>query len=312
MEVLILGAGISGTAAAIQLCKAGFRVIIIDVSAFPRFRPGESCHPGIEPLLKQLGVWEEIDGLDVLRYNRTSICRNGNGAIEYFNDDRSWSGFHFSREVFDKVLLDKAVSLGACFLPQTKTLKIIFEQDLIRSVVTCKGEFTFDFLIDATGSKSISSIKLPLTRKVYSKPVIADYHQVVAIRKHAEKLDSYFEIDNEYWGYVARLDSTKYSITFSSTNRSLYNSRAFVNKLFGDDYNELIFKSFDTSWKITINSTFKNLFLVGDSLMTFDPTSSKGIIKSIMSGIYAAHILENIKINAISDRTGQEAYQNWA
>ena len=46
--------------------------------------------------------------------------------------------------------------------------------------------------------------------------------------------------------------------------------------------------------------------------MTFDPTSSKGILKSIMTGIYAAYILDNVKTNKLTKTQGSTAYQKWS
>jgi flavin-dependent dehydrogenase len=71
-------------------------------------------------------------------------------------------------------------------------------------------------------------------------------------------------------------------------------------------------KSFETSWCITNNSEFDNLYLIGDALMTFDPTSSKGILKSMMTAIYAAFILHNIQQGKLTKSQGSAVYRQWA
>jgi flavin-dependent dehydrogenase len=314
MKVLIIGAGPSGTSCAIQLCKAGFTVTMIDIVTFPRFRPGESCHPGIESLLKQLGVWQDILAHDFLRYNSTVVNHEGKETEQFFDKQNNcWQGFQFPRETFDKILLDKAISLGAKFIPQTKTLSIVSDGNTVSAIITDKGEYKFDFLIDATGSKSLTSIKLGLQREKHSNPIISNYCQIFTTENLPLKLKSYFEITSEFWGYISLIKPNTYSITYSSKNSSMQiDKNLFLSRHFIEPYSEIISKSFETSWSITNNNKFENLYLVGDALMTFDPTSSKGIIKSIMTGIYAAYILDNVKTNKLTKTQGSTAYQKWS
>lgn len=68
IDVLILGAGPAGTATAIQCANAGLNVTMIEREQFPRDRPGETLHPGIEPLLQQLSVAEQTLTPDLLRH----------------------------------------------------------------------------------------------------------------------------------------------------------------------------------------------------------------------------------------------------
>jgi flavin-dependent dehydrogenase len=59
-DVIIVGGGPAGTTAAIQCRRAGLAVALIERVKFPRERPGESLHPGIEPLFQQIGVNERF------------------------------------------------------------------------------------------------------------------------------------------------------------------------------------------------------------------------------------------------------------
>src|SRR5260370_26569978 len=59
-EVLVLGGGPAGSAAAITAAALGLPVTLIERDGFPRHAPGESLHPGVQPLLRQLGIEREI------------------------------------------------------------------------------------------------------------------------------------------------------------------------------------------------------------------------------------------------------------
>ncbi len=312
MDILIIGAGPAGSSSAIQLSKAGFGVTMIDNVAFPRFRPGESCHPGIEPLLYQLDVWDEVVALNPIRYNSIVINTNGIERQDFFNSDKSWQGFQFPREKFDLVLLEKAIKLGTRFIEKTQIIKFETSEKRIISIKTNKGDFKFDFVIDATGSKSLTSIKLHLERNQYSKNIISSYYQIMPTSKVAEKLNCYFEITDDYWGYISLIKDHIYSVAFSSCKLQAFYQKHFLQKHFKSDYEVVVAKGFNTSWKLTSNQLYDNLYLVGDALMTFDPTSSKGILKSIMSGIYSAHIITHIKKNILTKMQGHGMYQNWA
>ena len=51
-DVAVVGAGPAGSAAATHLAHAGWRVVIVDRSVFPRDKPcAESLSPAVEPLL---------------------------------------------------------------------------------------------------------------------------------------------------------------------------------------------------------------------------------------------------------------------
>jgi flavin-dependent dehydrogenase len=56
-DVAVVGAGPAGSAAAIHLARAGWRVALVDRASFPRDKPcAEYLSPAAEPLLAELGV----------------------------------------------------------------------------------------------------------------------------------------------------------------------------------------------------------------------------------------------------------------
>lgn len=60
-DVAIVGAGPSGSAAAIHLARAGWGVALVDRATFPRDKPcAEYLSPATEPLLRELGALETV------------------------------------------------------------------------------------------------------------------------------------------------------------------------------------------------------------------------------------------------------------
>ena len=55
-DVVIVGAGPSGSSAAAVLAEKGHKVILIERSRFPRYHVGESLLPFNRKILKRLGL----------------------------------------------------------------------------------------------------------------------------------------------------------------------------------------------------------------------------------------------------------------
>src|SRR5689334_22676473 len=117
-DVVVLGAGPAGSAAAITAAAAGLSVVVIERERFPRPAPGESLHPGVQPLLRQLGVEDEVLAQRFLRHPGHLLRWGGPERFERFGADADgpWLGFQAWRPAFDQILLDRARSLGATVL----------------------------------------------------------------------------------------------------------------------------------------------------------------------------------------------------
>src|ERR1043166_847176 len=76
-DVIVIGGGPGGCAAAIWCALHHLRVTLLEGQVFPRYRPGETLHPGIEPILRQLGVHREVIKATALRHEGHHVHWNG-------------------------------------------------------------------------------------------------------------------------------------------------------------------------------------------------------------------------------------------
>ena len=96
---LVIGAGPAGSAFALSCAKAGIRVALVESSRFPRNQPGETLHPGVEPLFASLGVLERI--LDAVFIVIAESGWNGTGrelsSLTAKTRGGPWLGFQADR-----------------------------------------------------------------------------------------------------------------------------------------------------------------------------------------------------------------------
>ncbi len=114
-DVAIAGAGPAGAAAAIACARAGLRVVLLERSALPRERPGETLHPGVEAPLRELGVLERV--LDSGFARHPGVWAGWGEAPRFaaygVDDEGPWHGFQAWRADFDALLVARAIELGA-------------------------------------------------------------------------------------------------------------------------------------------------------------------------------------------------------
>ena len=113
-EVLIVGGGPAGSAAAIYCAKYGLSVMLVESDRFPRIKPGETLHPGVDIIFRELGIYDEIQKTDFIRHEGVSVkwTYNDPPVITHYGKDKNgpWLGYQAFRADLDNILLSKAQS----------------------------------------------------------------------------------------------------------------------------------------------------------------------------------------------------------
>jgi geranylgeranyl reductase family protein len=140
-DVLVVGGGPSGAAAAYWLADRGHRVVIVEKHRFPREK---TCGDGLTPravrqltdmgLADELGEFHRFEGLRSIAHGITLELAWPQHA-EYPSH-----GFVVRRRDLDELVAGRAVKAGATFFPATEAIAPVLEDGLLAGAVVHRKE----------------------------------------------------------------------------------------------------------------------------------------------------------------------------
>lgn len=143
-DVLIVGAGPAGSAAALVLARSGLTVRLLDRASFPRHKLcGDTLNPGALALLKQLCEPDSSDAYSSVLGRALPVrgmTVTGPGAVQVTAEyPHGLRGAAISRRDLDLILLNAAMKAGASFDCGTSAIAPVMSDDGSRVVgVTAK------------------------------------------------------------------------------------------------------------------------------------------------------------------------------
>ncbi|XP_059439655.1 squalene epoxidase 3-like [Corylus avellana] len=137
-DVIIVGAGVAGTALAYTLAKDGRRVHVIERDLTEPDRiVGELLQPGGYLKLIELGLEDCLEEIDAQRVLGYALFKDGKNArlsypFEKFNSDAAGRSFHNGR--FIRRMREKAATLSNVQLEQGTVTSLLEENGVVRGV----------------------------------------------------------------------------------------------------------------------------------------------------------------------------------
>ncbi|MDQ2745050.1 MAG: geranylgeranyl reductase family protein [Chloroflexota bacterium] len=170
-DVVVVGAGPSGSTSAILLSRLGYDVLLLDKSHFPRPKPcGEYLSPGVTDTLRQLdlgmvaaeGAMFPLEGMEIVspanRVLRVSYRRHGAQLLAHT----------MPRATLDNSLLDHAKRAGTRVMEGFVARTPIVSDGVVRGVAGSlagdEARVSARLTIVADGTRSVLSRKLGLAR----------------------------------------------------------------------------------------------------------------------------------------------------
>lgn len=286
-DMIVLGSGPAGTAAALTAKGAGLKVCIVSkkspVKEAKKQRPLQSIHPGVLPLLDQLGLKHVIDACSKSTFTGIEV----NGQMNRLSPEQEeWYGHHIDRALFDEALLK---SLKGCSLPvyhatlSQKDIVLHGERVTVKSATGLHLRSTY--CIDATGYDRLSKRLLGIREKAYSLPLHC-WTGVCKARALTQKEHgkTRFLSQNKGWLWTIPNDESALTWTKLTTEK---NDEEMIP--FGTQQQLCEVSAYNVRWRAFRPVCTRQVLLCGDAAGMVDPAAGQGILHALMSGIMVAN-----------------------
>ncbi|MCW3110167.1 MAG: geranylgeranyl reductase [Segetibacter sp.] len=311
-DVLIVGAGPSGTATAIKLADSGLKVALLDKATFPR---DKTCGDALSvDVINQLAMLSEklaaaFDGLEnkVPSYGVKIFSPDHNHIdVPFIHKNEKSCGFISPRLNFDNLLFQHVKQYPNIQIFENCTVKQVEVIDNRVQLQSNLGTFTGEIIVGADGAHSIVSKFLgdiKVEKKHYSAGLrvyyegVTSFHDENFIELHFFKdiLPGYLWIfplaDNKANVGIGMLSSTvsQKKLNLKEVLQNLLKTHPHLNERFKNA------KPLETikGYGLPLGSKKRNLsgerfLLAGDAAALIDPFSGEGIGNAIRSGRVAA------------------------
>ncbi len=223
-DIIIIGAGPSGTIAASMVKQAGLNVIIIEKEQFPRFVIGESLLPRCMDVLDAAGYLKAVEAQNFQKKYGAIFLRKDKVCQFNFNEQhtKGWTWtWQVPRDEFDKVLADEAAKKGIEIRYKTEVINIEFldGKQLVHTKNEKGAELIIEskFVIDASGYGRVIPRLLNLDLPSSLSPRSSLFTHVEDInRPEGDAGDRITIIDSEpgVWIWIIPFSNGKTSIGF--------------------------------------------------------------------------------------------------
>lgn len=309
-DVVVVGGGPAGAAAAIASATRGLRVVLCERLGPGRDRPGDTLHPGIEPILRQLGIGDELAGVVGARHPGVWIEWNAPLRFQPFgaDEDGAWLGYQVCRADFDAMLLERARASGVHVLQPCTVTGCLGDDEHPTGVMTSYGPITARIVLDASGISRWLSRARRVDHPPRSPKLFARYGYMTGEcpgRDEAPALVGHAS----GWTWTARVGSGLYNWTrvdFAGPTDTAWRPEEFRGLTARGSS-----RGADVTWRLAVPAAGPGWFLIGDAAMTLDPTSSHGVQRAIMSGMMAAHLAAPVLRGEILATEAAAAYSSW-
>jgi len=301
-DVIISGAGPSGSQCAEVLAKAGYRVALIERDANWRKPCGGSFSSRV------LKLYPQIKKLNIPKIRGGVLYSADYHRVEYRRKDNLFSTV-MDRLELDNIMRDTAIDVGAELFDKNLAFDFISknQEKIGIKTKTPSGvkEYHGKIIIVADGMSSKLATKSGLRSKWKTEEIgIAK----CAIMEGANNLDE--EFINVYfkpymgYGWIFPLGSNRFNIGCGIVGEDVL--RYNLNDIYTDFIRDSKIKEFipDSSYKIIWSGSYpmpmvgvlenslydNNLMLIGDAAGFISPINGEGIYASVYSGKAAAEV----------------------
>ena len=168
-DVIVIGAGPAGSAAAVLLAENGHQVLVLEREKFPRYHVGESLLPFTFYPLQRLGLVETMrQSPFVKKYSVQFISPSGKASQPFYFFSRYGQDvaqtWQVLRSEFDQMLMELARNKGATVREEVTVIGLLNENEKVVGVrAQVKDgkivEFRAPITLDCSGKESFTAVR---------------------------------------------------------------------------------------------------------------------------------------------------------
>ncbi|MFZ9792783.1 MAG: NAD(P)/FAD-dependent oxidoreductase [Gemmataceae bacterium] len=329
LDVIVIGGGPAGAAAATILAQHGLSVRLFEREKGARFHIGESLMPDTYWTLRRMGVLEKIKASKFTKkYSVQFVTDTGKESQPFYffenNPHEASQTWQVVRSEFDKMLLDNASDLGADIQYGCRVMDAIFEGDRCVGVKVQGPDGTINdvfakVVVDASGQSLVlgSRLKIKVPDPNLRKASVWAYFKG-ASREAGLDEGATLVLQTEGkkgWFWYIPLQDNIVSVGVVGSLEDMFADKLSHEEIFERELNRCpaakkrvsvgervtgYYSTKDFSYKCS-QVAGNGWVLVGDAFGFLDPIYSSGVFLALKSGEMAADaIAEGLKKNNTS------------
>ena len=313
-DIIIVGAGPSGSSAALYAEQLGLKTILVDKSFFPRDKIcGDALSGKSIRYMRELNILDHVSSLKGSIINRITF---GSPDHKQFDVDLSKSkdiekiksGFVITREIFDNFLFNRAKNVTDT-IEGFKVTDIIFEKNNIIGVSGIQNKKKKDLyapiILGCDGANSIIAHKLGLHISDMSNTAIAIRCYYQGVKGLSDQIELHFVdevLPGYFWLFPAgdNLANIGIGLSKKEAKKDKRKLKQILDDVIKSDYFKDRFseaKPLETpkGWSLPLGRITRpnygdGFMLLGDAAGLVDPFTGEGIGNAMASAKYAIQI----------------------